>query len=809
MRLLLTRLISLGFGWLMMFGIAVDPCVAQNLSIRDVPLKSWTGFARNWDWTYDALHKLTLSGLTGKVVLNTKPMSRREMSWILADIVQRIQENRVADFDHRTDLQDIVLDLMEEFSPELRALGVTGYGITGEPPRILEFKPVEFLQFRSGFASNSATALPNRSGEHLDEGPNGRVTSTSWLEAGGVAAAYVQPEFLIGADTNQGRLVEGYVKGRGGPVELIVGREPLWWGPGFHGSMLFSNNALGLDMVRLRTANQITLPWIFKDLLGPVRAEVFFGQLEEERAAFPRSKVTGGRLNLAPFPWLEVGFAREITFDGRGRGDLKSWEYPRVWVQGNKTGTESSKYAGDNRWQADVSLRLADVGKYFPISRDAELYLDFGWDDTCCGTFYAPLKPGAIAGLYLPNLFLSPDMTFRVEYSNTSSFMFTHGTWTDGYVRKGDVIGHFEGTAGEDLFFRLTRRLDKNLDVGVELDLARRGRTEKGFEFSTKELHRSLGVDLSYKHSPALSLNLESRLEWVNNHGFVQGNRTLNQVHTAAVTYAFDPKLGTGRRASLPRGAMPPVSPPPAEPDPDQILSWEYAGKVFKDGGHLLTSPLRWDTTHWLVAGGVAAATGGAMFLDHGVRRVVTDGRTRTGNNVANFISNFSLVAPAVGTVANYVVGQVWDNERAKQRAADGIEAAVLSNALVVYPMKFLLGRTRPADNQGSSQYDPFHINGSMPSFHVTQAFTAASVLAEHWDNPWVSALAYGAATTVGWARINQDKHWLSDAVLSAAIGTAVGKAVVFLNRQRRNSPVSVVPLVSGELWGAAVQVKY
>jgi membrane-associated phospholipid phosphatase len=788
---------------------AVPPSEGQNLSIRDVPLKSWTGFARHWDWTYDALHKLALSGLTGKVVLNTKPMSRREMAWILADIVQRIQENKVAAFDHRTDLQDIVLDLMEEFSPELRALGATGHGIKGEPPQTIEFKPIEFLQFRAGYTSNSATALVNRSGERLDDGLNGRVTSSSWLDAGGVVAAYVQPEYLIGDETNTGRLVEGYVKVRGGPVELVAGREPLWWGPGYRGSMLLSNNSPGIDMVRLRSANQFSLPWVFKDLFGPIRAELFFGSLEKERSFYPRSKVTGGRINLAPFSWLEIGFGREIMFDGDGRPDLDPWEYPRVWVESNREGEQDSKYAGDNRWQIDVSIRLANIGKYIPFTRDAEIYLDFGWDDTCCGTFYVPLKPGAIAGIYLPNLFSSPDMTFRFEYSNTSSFQYTHGTWLDGFIRKGHVISHLAGTAGEDWFFRLTRRVDKKLEVGAEFNLSRRGRTQKGFEFSTKELHRYVGFDMTYRHSPAMTVSLDTGVEWVYNRDFVAGNRDVNLVNLASVTYAFDPKIGTGERATLPRGTMPPVDPPPDTPDPDQILSWEYAGKVFKDSGRLVTSPLRWEMWDWLIAGGVLAATGGAMLLDHEARGVALENRTHTSTNIANFISNFALIAPAVGTAANYVVGQVWDNERAKQRAADAVEATLLSNALLVYPTKFLLGRGRPADNQGAQYYQPFHINGSLPSFHVAQAFTAASVISAHWDNPWVSALAYSTASSVGWARINLDKHWLSDVVLGAAIGTAVGKAVVYLNRQRRDSPVSVVPLASPQMWGAAVQVKY
>jgi hypothetical protein len=530
--------------------VTVTPSAAQNLSIRDVPLKPWTGFARSWDWTYDALHKLVLSGLAGRVVLNTKPMSRREMALIVGDIVRRIQNNQVMGYDDRLDLQDILLDLMSEFNPELRALGLTGYGLKGEPPRLVEVKPIEYLQFRAGFTSNSAANLENSNGERLDIGLNGRVTSSSWFEAGGIVAGYVQPEYEIGSGTNRGQVIEGYVKGRAGFAELVVGREPLWWGPGFHGSMLVSNNALALDMVRLRTANQVTLPWVFADIFGPLKFELFVGQLEEERTYYPRSQVMGTRIDFSPLPWLEIGLARTLVFDGDGRPKPRWYELPRVWFFGNEEGSEGSKYAGDNRFQLDVSLRLANVGKYVFITRDAEVYLDLGWDDTCCGTFFWPIKPSPIVGVYLPNLFGSPDTTFRFEYSNSSAFQFTHGVWQDGYTRKGQVISHFEGTVGEDWFVRLTQRLNPQLDVGIEFDWARIGRTEKGLEFATKELRRYVGADISYRHSSTLSLIFAGRLEWTNNLDFVPGRREFNQVYTAAVTYTFESTIGMGKRTT-------------------------------------------------------------------------------------------------------------------------------------------------------------------------------------------------------------------------------------------------------------------
>jgi hypothetical protein len=518
----------------------------DNVSIRDVPLKPWTGFARNWDWTYDALQHLVLSGIAGKVVLNTKPMSRREMALILADVIRRVQANQVSEFDHRKDLEPLLLELLDEFSPELLALGVSGYGIAGEPPRLLEVKPLQFLQARGAYTSNAPTNLENTNGERLKQGLSGRLASASWLELGGVLAGYANPEFQVGPDQVNGQLIEGYGKVRGGPVELVAGREALWWGPGFHGSMLLSNNALGLDMVRLQTANQVTLPWVFR-YLGPMKLAWFFGQFEEERD-FPRTKLMGFRVDLAPVSWLELGFARTFMFGGDGRPQPPVYQWPALLVYSSDN--NASNFSGNNLFQIDASVRLANVGKYLPFVRDVELYFDVGVDDTCCETAFIPLKPGGLVGLYLPNLFQSPDTTFRVEYSRTTSFNFTHSTYTDGYVRKGQVMSHFEGTSGEDLFFRLTQRLKPQLMVGIEVDLARRGQTQAGLAFSTKEINRHFGVDLSYQHSKNLSLQLGARLEWVRNRDFVAGDNDFNQVYTFELTYAFDVAFGAGGRAA-------------------------------------------------------------------------------------------------------------------------------------------------------------------------------------------------------------------------------------------------------------------
>jgi len=61
-----------------------------------------------------------------------------------------------------------------------------------------------------------------------------------------------------------------------------------------------------------------------------------------------------------------------------------------------------------------------------------------------------------------------------------------------------------------------------------------------------------------------------------------------------------------------------------------------------------------------------------------------------------------------------------------------------------------------------------------------------ASVIASHYDQRWVGVSAYGIAALVGYARMTDDAHYLSDVVAGAVIGTTIGKLVVRTNQRAR-----------------------
>jgi membrane-associated phospholipid phosphatase len=779
----------------------------------DVPVRPWSSFEPSRDWTYTALEKLVNAGLVGPWVLNTKPMSRMEMARLVTVALRKIQKDEVGRFSRRSELEPVLYALMDELAPELEAMAVrTGQDeFAGQP--WLSLQPLSRVQARA-FRVQRDYRPENSQGLRLSPRYDGILGVSSYLQVGDFMSVYVHPEFQVEESQRDGRLVEGYLKLKFNNVALRLGRESIWWGPGYRGSMLFSNNSPPLDQVRIATAEPIILPG-FLHLLGPTRLELLVARLEDNRE-FPNTLVGAWRVDLAPLPFLELGVARMVQFGGRGRPRLRVVDYPQVFIRSSDIG--ESKFNTNQIYTLDATLRVPDVDRVIPLlTRDLTIYGEIGVDDTCCGNVIWPLKPAYLVGLYLPNLFGRTDTEMRVEWAATTSFSFTHGIYTTGYSFEGFPLAHYVGARGQELYIRTARRLLPNLQVGGEFALAKVGPTTLAGLTLPREERKVFGADITFQPTRALSLLLGYRYERIQNKDFIPDQQVNNHVFRLEATYTL-PVWETGQIGRLRRvDALKPMTPPPApraaappDIDPDEVVSVHYVRRLFQDAGSILTSPLRWDSRDWLVAAGVGLATGGLMFADHGVRNYLQKKRTDDTADVSQVFRPFGSFVPAAVVAGIHVTGHAFDLPRWKAASADALEASLLASGLFVTPLKFLTGRSRPDKNDGSAVYTPFHLGTSLPSFTTAHAFSVASVLSEHFSHPAVSVLTYGLATAVGVTRVHDDKHWTSDVFLAAAIGTAVGKAVVKLNEGRRGrSSVSVVPLVGDGVQGAALQFAF
>ena len=65
-----------------------------------------------------------------------------------------------------------------------------------------------------------------------------------------------------------------------------------------------------------------------------------------------------------------------------------------------------------------------------------------------------------------------------------------------------------------------------------------------------------------------------------------------------------------------------------------------------------------------------------------------------------------------------------------------------------------------------------------MPSGHTTVAFALATALADDIHRPWATVGLYTLAAGVGWSRINDNRHWLSDVAGGAILGITSAKLV-------------------------------
>ena len=121
-------------------------------------------------------------------------------------------------------------------------------------------------------------------------------------------------------------------------------------------------------------------------------------------------------------------------------------------------------------------------------------------------------------------------------------------------------------------------------------------------------------------------------------------------------------------------------------------------------------------------------------------------------------------VAFSVGT---YVIGRLRDQPKVAHLGMDLLQGQIMSEILIE-PLKFAVRRERP---DGSNHQ-------SFPSGHASVTFATATVIERHlgWRK---SLLGYAIASYVAMSRIHDNRHYLSDVIFGAAVGSIAGRTVV------------------------------
>ncbi|MDB4949184.1 MAG: phosphoesterase PA-phosphatase related protein [Gemmatimonadetes bacterium] len=226
-----------------------------------------------------------------------------------------------------------------------------------------------------------------------------------------------------------------------------------------------------------------------------------------------------------------------------------------------------------------------------------------------------------------------------------------------------------------------------------------------------------------------------------------------------------------------------------------------------------------------LVAAGVFAGATVILFpLDRRIAESLQDSSRQASRFLHHAATGFNTLGDpgaVVVTGALYAVGRLAHRPGLADLGLHSTEAIVFASA-VTGLTKGLAGRARPVLNVHDSRDFKlgrgFRDSGrtSFPSGHTTAAFAAASSVTEelaemHPGSQWYAGpVLYGAAALVGGARMYDNKHWASDVVIGAAVGTFSGIKIVQYNHAHRGNRVdrrllaSVAPAAGG---GTAVGV--
>jgi hypothetical protein len=206
----------------------------------------------------------------------------------------------------------------------------------------------------------------------------------------------------------------------------------------------------------------------------------------------------------------------------------------------------------------------------------------------------------------------------------------------------------------------------------------------------------------------------------------------------------------------------------------------------------------------------VGVGAGAAMAntdADYEVRQWYQN-HVRTGgiNGMARYweyVGNGWYVMPAVGVAA--LAGRVFQDSQVLEPFGDFGDRATRAYVVGGGPlllMQYTLGAARPTDPGKSSSWNVFENShgASGNAFVGAVPFITAAKMS---DDPWVKGGLYFCSTLPAWARVNDDRHYLSQACLGWWMGYVACQAVNV--SEHTNSHFSLTPLTSPEMTGVGV----
>ena len=218
-----------------------------------------------------------------------------------------------------------------------------------------------------------------------------------------------------------------------------------WWGPGWDGSLVLSNNARPIPALTLDRSNTTAFESRWLSWIGLWDLGVVAGRLEADRAV-PDALFFGMRLGFRPLAGLEIGLSRTAQWCGDGR-PCDFGTFVDLAAGRDNTGDDgigASNEPGNQLAGVDVRWSLASAG--LPLA----VYGQFIGEDEAGGFPSRYLAQAGLEGTggagahWSYRWFAEATDTSCGFYESDDNFncAYNHGIYQSGYRYRGRAIGH-------------------------------------------------------------------------------------------------------------------------------------------------------------------------------------------------------------------------------------------------------------------------------------------------------------------------------------------------------------------------------
>ena len=447
----------------------------QALGLPDVPLDE--------EELYRSYERAIACGFAGWHTIGDRPISREAFIRLLGEV--GAHEDEAAQF--------IYEDSIGYFEKDLPLFGLES-DVPGAP---YFWEPVTTVRTRLFFLDSPLDfrRLKNSDGESLEDGFNLFFDISGRGQASEYLSFFYQFQLNGNSETTKLSLKKGYGKLRWRNFALKAGRDSIWWGPGFGGAWVISNNPPEFDMVQLKTEAPFRLPWVFSRL-GEFGFDFAHLWLDDDRRVHRNPRMLTMRGSYMPVSWFEIGASRTTTYGGSGRPEyssLSDWWKVITGVE-DKIGGE---FDNENWVGYEASLSMPFLKKLTGDRlKGGRLYLDRATDDPVVPWQEGENQFRFVLDSLLLGIYLTTGKTdFRVEYARSERITYRPDKYPAGYTYRGFIIGHPLGPDARGIYVELSRRFSNRFRATLFYS-----EEEHGIRLEEEEEEVwEFGLDLKYK----------------------------------------------------------------------------------------------------------------------------------------------------------------------------------------------------------------------------------------------------------------------------------------------------------------------